>query len=277
VYRLVHDEEYKHSYHIICTNVVFESNTGSMKAFIKDFLKIHEGDGALQALDDDGNVLKQCIVDPGVYDKKRCFRTVHSCKLTDKTTTTLQRVRFDKDGTWHVMTDLTEQDYLNTFVTHIDDSFDRSKIIKDPPSKPPSGGGKSLRVGEGSKASSSSDTRRQPTEEDDILIPHLQALVNAKGGEGCDVTQFLSIKEGVRTFQCKTRGERTCLVTPGVVHNSNNCFVKVFPDGIVRYGCLHPDCKGVVVIGKVPAPMGVDDMLRIEQEMDEESRDGGDS
>mmetsp|Transcript_18086 Transcript_18086/g.44384 ORF Transcript_18086/g.44384 Transcript_18086/m.44384 type:complete len:367 (+) Transcript_18086:59-1159(+) len=172
----------KHSYHVICPNVVFVSNTGGMKAFVNDFIKVNEAHQALWFLDDKGN--RKCVVDQTIYTKNRCLRTELSCKLSDPTTTTLQRVRLDKDGTWRKMPNLTEQDYLDAFVTHIDDSFDRSKIIPDPPSSQPSySGGKKRRLG----PSSSCGTLGQARHSDSQVVIQLQELVDAQGGAGCVV------------------------------------------------------------------------------------------
>mmetsp|Transcript_33570 Transcript_33570/g.82514 ORF Transcript_33570/g.82514 Transcript_33570/m.82514 type:complete len:90 (+) Transcript_33570:1333-1602(+) len=63
----------KHSFHIICIDIVFESNMHGMKAFVMGFIRIPENNNFLQMLDDSGNLRKQCIVNTTVYTKNLCF------------------------------------------------------------------------------------------------------------------------------------------------------------------------------------------------------------
>lgn len=79
---------FKLSYHVIATNLAFEScsKNGPMDAFVTDFLNTHAEDKVFFWPDNP----KRSIVDKSVYGRNRLLRILLSFKLEDKTKTPLK-------------------------------------------------------------------------------------------------------------------------------------------------------------------------------------------
>ena len=241
--RAVGNQKFKHSYHIICPNIVFESNAGGMKAFVHDLVQENQDKEVLWYIDKNGT--RKCSIDTTIYNKNRCFRTENSCKLDDLTMTCLKRVRLDYDGIWHDCTEaLSITEYIDAFVTIFPDDFNaKQSMIPDPTQLADNGKRKRDLVGDHPQTHHAK--KNKPSQESPC-VQRLQELVDKAGGVGCTVvSQLPDDTDGkLLRFQCRNDMHRTCLVTEGSVHMNNNCFLTVeTPTGVVRYRCHAAECK----------------------------------
>jgi hypothetical protein len=79
----------------------------------------------------------------------------------------------------------------------------------------------------------------------DEVVQGLQALLDAKGSRGCQVTPHACPPgcSGAQSFICKNEGTRVCLVSQGEEHVNNNAWLSVEQGGATNYWCHAPSCK----------------------------------
>lgn len=228
---------FKHSYHVIGANLVFANNNGPLKAFVHEFVRTHQDD---ELFYNDG----KCIVDTGVYDRNRQLRTPLSCKLEDDTKTPLTLL-----DPWHG-TNIGEALVTNPAADlPIVKLGDFSTTMPQNDTK----GAVRSKTGLGNTAQSQAAAERVPVRKE--LVQQLQALLDASGSKGCQVTSYARPRgyTGTLNVICKNVQTRACLVSRGEEHVNNNAWLSVNPDGAVCYCCHASDCKqkGITYIGDV--------------------------
>ena len=216
---------FKHSYHLIGANLVFATNYGALAAFVQDFAYVHRED-ALFFAGNDG----KCIIDTSVYTKNRQLRTPLSCKLDDSTKTPLTLLE-----PWCGTNDIGD-----VFVTNPAADLPVIGLEDFTNTIPPSTVKRAAccRSGGGGGAD-----ERVPVR--DEVVHSLQALLDAAGSRGCQVTPHACPpgSRGTQNFPCRNVGTRVCLVSEGEEHVHNNAWLSVEQDCAVSYSCHAPSCK----------------------------------
>lgn len=211
---------FKHSYHLIGTNLVFANNTGPLKTFLLDFLDVHRDDKLFFYANG------ECIIDLSVYTRNRLLRTPLSCKLDDSTKTPLTPLE-----PWCGPNDIWDALVTNPAagipVTRLEDFTTTmpSKTTKRAMCCRSGGGG----------TAQSQATEHVPVR--DEVVQGLQALLVAAGSRGCQVTPSARLCKlrGKLNVICKNERTRMCFVSEGEVHVRNNAWLSVEQDGAVGY------------------------------------------
>jgi hypothetical protein len=258
--RILGNGVWKRSNHIIFVNIACASISGALKSFVKDLVE-ENNKNTLFWWDDKGK--QKNIVDHGVYTRNRCFRTPLSAKGDDSTATKLQRIERIKSKddagnvsiVWEPRPLVTKEEILECLVSYIPDDL-RQRIIPDNESA-----SNSQRHASG--VSQRQNPRPAPSQQNSeyhaATLAQVQRMVDTAGGSGCVVYKIQEeCDDGSMRIQCKNDGLRTCLVTKGEVHDSNNAAIMVRADGTVWYYCYTKLCKecdhNCVKIGELSEP-----------------------
>ena len=220
------EKGFKNSYHVVGTNLGFASScsTGPLHAFVHDFANAHKDDPLFFSN-------QKSIIDMSVYSRNRQLRTPFSCKLGDTNETALQPL-IQWWGT----------DIADAFVTH--KAADLPIIIQNEDVRSTAAAANATKQG----ARRDGGNLSQPLATVPVLatkVQQLQALLDAAGSEGCQVTSHAipTACRGVQKISCKNLGTRVCLVSEGEKHVNNNAWLKVDESGRVHYGCHGAGCK----------------------------------
>lgn len=234
----------KHSYHVVCDNIIFErNNDGQMKELFTTI-------PGFTWMDD---VEEKPMIDSRVYTKNRHFRLPHCCKMGSQHT--LERISGDPllDEFHH-----DSQQWARDVQAVL--PFFISNPARDDPSAcvfvpTPSGLLERVVTNKRARTSSSSATGNQvqstSTPTNKLFPVPLQIvqrlLVLAGDTVSClGQAQYLP-EEDQWKIQGDQRGKgRKCLATLGTTHSSNNCllFVELFQSGFrVHYFCTASECS----------------------------------
>jgi hypothetical protein len=245
---------WKQSYHIVVSNLAFASNHGAMKRFVEDFIKENDTNPLFWWYSENRKL--KSFIDESVYTKNRCLRTPLSHKGDDPTKTKLQPIeRIGDSNVWEPRPLSSAEEILQHLVTYIPDDLRQSIIPDSENATAPNSQRRASGVSRGQPP------RPAPSEQYAYIIPQVQEMINTAGGSGCVAS---CIKEesdsGPMMIICKNDGPRTCLVTKDEVHQKNNAYIVVCPDGTVLYNCHANDCKGShKILGKLREPESSDD------------------
>jgi hypothetical protein len=247
--RLNSEGQFKHSYHVIGTNLAFDSNVkkGSLEAFVLDFQKTHAKDKLFFWPGE-----PHCsIIDTSVYSRNRVLRTPLSFKLNDESKTPLKLLQ-----PWDCHNRIEEAFITNLAVPASDlrilSMEDISSVIPVEPARsfhPLTGGRKT--DGASAARHGGGGSRNARVQAAGLVLPadvvqQLQALLDAAESKGCQVLDkppVPSKKDGTPNFACENVERRECLVCKGEEHKDNHAGLNVRPDGQVHYWCHAPRCK----------------------------------
>ena len=220
---------FKHSYHLVGANLIFATNDGPLDAFVRDFVYVHKDDALFSAGNDD-----KCIIDTSVYTKNRQLRTPLSCKLDDSTKTPLTPLE-----SWCGTDDIGD-----ALVTNPAADLPIIGLEDFTTTMPPKTTKRAACCRAGGGGADQSQASERVSVRDEV-VQSLQALLDAAGSTGCQVTPFacLSGMRGKQTFPCKNVQVRACLVSEGEEHIHNNAWLSVEQDGRVCYSCHAQSCK----------------------------------
>jgi hypothetical protein len=207
---------------------------------VQDFVYVHREDALFFADRND-----KCIIDMSVYSRNRQLRTPLSCKLNDSTKTPLSPLQpwCGTDNVWEALVTNPAAELpvigLHDFTTTMP-----SRTTK----RTASG-----RAGEGGVAQSQA-TECVPVR--DQAVQSLQAVLDAAGSKGCQVTPLVRLCRirGKFSITCRNVQTCSCLVSEGEEHIHNNAWLSADQeDGRVCYSCHAPSCKvkGSKYIGDV--------------------------
>lgn len=234
------DTVMKHSYHIVCENLVFErNNDGLMRSFFT----------SIQGFTYQKDFEEKSMIDGSVYTKNRHFRTLHSCKRG--TTTPLLRISGDP-----LLDEFTHdwgRDALATLPFFISnpDTHECTFVATPAPLL--------LQIETNKKSKRHKGDTPMNTAAGGVAaksfpvpIQMLQELLTLAGDTTTTLgsVQYLGAEDKWQ-IQGNQRGQgRKCLVTPGTTHERNNCllFVEDFKhahyDGFkVDYFCTASECS----------------------------------
>ncbi len=256
---------YKHSYHVVVSNVIFPSNHDeSMHKFFESL--IDEEDDSWFYMDDKG--IRKCILDISVYSKNRCFRLPFCNKLGSDTP--LIRISGDpgedrmqpEDDEFRDLATAGMDDVLPMIVSK--PMLDGDSMIVTPEMI------RSMHTSSGRKRTLSSALpshhlekpkkrlAQQSTDSDSntssgrtLPIP-MCTLKDALASLGDNVSnptkcEFLE-DESAWKIQCDQKKQiRKCLLNPDETHSSNNCILFVRPQQrgtfALDYHCTSSSCK----------------------------------
>ena len=231
------DTVFKHSYHIVCSNIIFDRNhDGQMKALfasIEGFTYLHEKSGK-----------EKSIIDQGVYSRNRHFRTVHSCKWGSSTP--LVRISGDPlldrfDCEWGRDAQATLPFFISN--PEIDEDCIRintpSPLLELSITRRDAGGTKRART-----------DPKNPCQAKVLPVP-LDVIQQLLGLAGDDVSKLGGVQYLADESKWKIQGDhrgkgRKCLSSPGTTHDSNNCllFIDRFQNGFrAHYFCTASECS----------------------------------
>ena len=246
----------KHSYHIVCDNLIFErNNDGQMKALFTSIAGFTWMDG----------VEEKPMIDPKVYTKNRHFRLPHCCKI----------------GSQHPLLRISGDPLLDEFGLH-DWGRDVHAVLPFFISNPAyqgrcdclfvptpsvlleriSGGG----VSSGNKRAKTIAPSNESTATVKLFPVPLQIVQRLLMLAGDTVSTLGSVQYLSEEDQWKVQGDqrgkgRKCLVSQGTTHTSNNCllFIERFQNGFkVNYFCTARECSchtKKVIIGYISMNM----------------------
>jgi hypothetical protein len=232
--RALKGDLFKHSYHIVLENLVFErNNDGLMKAFFSD---IHGFTWT------DANREEKDMIDTKVYTKNRHFRLPHSCKSGTK----FPLLRISGDP---LLDEFVNHDWgrdvqaiLPFFISNPDQGDD-CFFVSSPQVAAPvfTKGGSSIKRARMTHTSSSGKVFPVP-------IQIIQRLLQLAGDNKSTLAspQYLP-EEDKWKIQCDQHGQgRKCLFDPAITHDSNNAllFIERFESGFrVEYQCMSSECS----------------------------------
>jgi hypothetical protein len=224
-------EIYKHSYHIVCSNLIFErNNDGLMKSLFTSISGFTWMDG----------VEEKAMIDSRVYTKNRHFRLPHCTKYGSNTP--LLRISGDP-----LLDEFDSNDWgrdvqavLPFFICN-PERDDNSVFVQTPNLPIPA-----PKAGTNSKRARVSETP-EPAKILPVPIQVVQRLLVLAGDTVSILgsTQYLH-DEDQWQIQGDQRGKgRKCLVSIDTTHPSNNCllFIERFQTGFkVHYFCTAKEC-----------------------------------
>jgi hypothetical protein len=233
------DTVMKHSYHIVCENLVFErNNDGLMRNFFT----------SIQGFTYQKDFEEKSMIDGSVYTKNRHFRTLHSCKRG----TTTPLVRISGDPLLDEFTHDWGRDASATLPFFISnpDRTGCTFVATPAPLLLQIETNKKSKRHKGDAATTNTPagvSRCFP-----VPLQMLQELLTLAGDTTTALgsVQYLAAEDKWQ-IQGNQRGQgRKCLVTPGTTHERNNCllFVEDFKDAHydgfkVEYFCTASECS----------------------------------
>lgn len=235
------DGTMKHSYHVVCDNLIFErNNDGQMKALFTSIPGFTWMDG----------VEEKPMIDPKVYTKNRHFRLPHCCKI----------------GSQHPLLRISGDPLLDEFGQH-DWGRDVHAVLPFFISNPAYQGRcdclfvptptvllERMSAGGGNTANKRAKTTAPSNESTATVklfpVP-LQIVQRLLMLAGDTVSTLGSVQYLPEEDQWKVQGDqrgkgRKCLVSQGTTHTSNNCllFIERFQNGFkVNYFCTARECS----------------------------------
>ena len=221
---------FKHSYHIVMRNVVFERNdTSEIKSFFhtddNDFYWVDQGK-------------RKCVIDPKVYTANRQFRLPYCCKRGS--TVPLKPVNLDGDEVdFSANEDRMPEAAALYFVAAplVDDTV---KFISKTALQPPS-------VNQ-SAAKRARTTEQPQNNRFPVPLSMVQELLKLAGDSVTTLTkiQYLQEEDAWKIQGDQKKQQRPCLVTQGSTHEKNNCllFVDHLDVGFrFRLHCTASECR----------------------------------
>ena len=228
---------FKHSYHIVCNNLIFErNNDGNMKAFFTSIAGFTWMDG----------VEEKNMIDSKVYTKNRHFRLPHCCKRGSKFPLT----RISGDPLLDEFSHEWGRDVKAVLPFFISQPArtENDAYISTPPALlqlvPRQSSAKRAKMTEGTGVSPSNKLFPVP-------LPVIQQML-VKAGDNVSklgAVQYLP-QEDQWKIQCDHKGQgRKCLLTQGTTHTSNNALLfinRMDARFRVNYQCMSSECAGGV-------------------------------
>jgi hypothetical protein len=235
--------QWKQSWHFTVTNASFSSNKGEMQSFMRRF-QVHHQDTEILWVDG------AFLVDMTVYTNYRVIRTPLSYKEDDPLKTKMLPCQYN--GTeWVTQPIMDEEQLLDYLITYLPDG-----VMLLPDSEPCTNSNSQRHA---SGVSRRQNPRPAPLEQNSAqeatILAQVQGMVHTEGGSGCVVYNIQqTFDDGTMRIRCKNDGPRKCLVTKDEIHENDNAFITVYPDGRVMYNCYSNPCRDYepgVQIGKL--------------------------